>query len=319
MKQFSTESNPPTILRIVSAGNNGIEVVTLSRYAICYIVRGSANIYCGDQCTPLSRGDVFCLGLGNHYIEHIPEAGRPFEEIVIYYTPDNLHNTLRQLTYSYDFQVSNSHTCSRCRTSGFVAMRAWESLRALFAATGEMLTKEGRRAGSEVIEGIRISEIFYEIAAHEDCCLKSKFLSNVDSTKENFEQVIYGNVFSDISIEDLARECNRSLTAFKKEFRRRFDCPPHRWIIRQRLEHARLLLLTTDKSVSEIGYECSFPNTSHFIKLYRKQFRVTPAAFRVNTRYAVLTDSERAAAAGAAGVAEAAEAGEEVAVAAGQM
>ena len=285
MNQNFTESNPPTILRIVSARNNGIEVVNLSRYAICYIVRGSANIYCGDHRTTLSRGDVCCLGLGNHYIEHIPEPNRPFEQLVIYYTPDNLHNTLRQLACSYDFQVSNAHTCSFCRTSNFVAMPAWESLRALFAVTDELLMRENRRSGNEVIEGIRISEIFYEIASHEDCCLKSKFLSNVDSSKENFEQVIYGNVFSDISIEELARECNRSLTAFKKEFRRRFNSPPHRWIIRQRLEHARLLLLTTDKSVSEIGYECTFPNTSHFIKLYRKQFRVTPAAFRSTTRY----------------------------------
>ena len=291
MKQHSTEPNPPTILRIVCSKNNGIEVLNLSRYAISYILRGSANIYCGDQRTELSRGDVFCLGLGNHYIEKIPEQNRPFEQIVIYYTPDNLHNTLRQLTYSYDFHVSNSHTCSVCRTSNHVVMPAWESLRVLFTATNELLLKDGRRSGDDVIEGIRISEIFYEIASHEDCCLKSKFLSNVDSSKENFEQMIYGNVFTDISIEELARECNRSLTAFKKEFRRRFNCPPHRWIIRQRLQHARLLLMTTDKSVSEIGYECSFPNTSHFIKLYRKQFRVTPAAYRINSRYAALHDA----------------------------
>ena len=288
MKQNFTESAPPTIVRIVSARNNGIEVFNLSRYAICYILRGCANIYCGDQRTTLSRGDVVSLGLGNHYIEKMPEPNHPFEEIVIYYTPDNLHDTLRQLTYSYDFHVSNSHTCDRCRTSNFVAMPAWESLRALFAATNDMLTKEGRHLDSDIIECIRISEIFYEIASHEDCCLKSRFLSNVDSSKENFEQVIYGNLFRDVSIEELARECNRSLTSFKKEFRRRFNCPPHRWIIRQRLIHARLLLLTTDKSVSEIGYECSFPNTSHFIKLYRKQFNVTPAAFRLGSRYTML-------------------------------
>ena len=306
MKQISIESNPPTIHRIVSARNNGIEVSNLSRYAICYILRGSANIYCGDQRTSLSRGDVVCLGLGNHYIEKIPDAARPFEEIVIYYTPDNLHNTLRQLTYSYDFHVSNSHTCDRCRTSNFVAMPAWESLRALFTATNELLMKDVLRGDIEVIEGIRISEIFYEIASHDDCCLKSRFLSNVDSSKENFEQVIYSNLFSDISIELLARECNRSLTAFKKEFRRRFNCPPHRWIIRQRLEHARLLLLTTDKSVSEIGYECAFPNTSHFIKLYRKQYHVTPAAFRANSRYEVLAgEPEQAAESAVEAVAEA--------------
>ena len=73
MKQNFTESAPPTIVRIVSARNNGIEVFNLSRYAICYILRGCANIYCGDQRTTLSRGDVVSLGLGNHYIEKMPE------------------------------------------------------------------------------------------------------------------------------------------------------------------------------------------------------------------------------------------------------
>ena len=293
MKQFPTETAAPAILRIVAPKNNGIEAVSLARYALGYIVRGGANIYCGDQCNRLTRGDVFCLGLGSHYIEKIPDGNKPFEQIVIYYTPDDLRNILVQLTYSYDFHVSNAHSCERCRTASHVAMRAWESLRGLFVSTSEMLAHDDRRENNPVIEGIRISEIFYEIASHEDCCLKSKFLSNIDSSKENFEQVVYDHVFADVSIEYLAQQCNRSLTSFKKEFRRRFDCPPHRWIIRQRLQHARLLLLATEKSVSEIGYECMFTNTSHFIKLFRKQYSQTPATFRSRT-HRMMPDNEAA-------------------------
>ena len=56
--------------------------------------------------------------------------------------------------------------------------------------------------------------------------------------------------------------------------------PPHRWYIKQRLMHSRLLLISTSKSISEIGNECTFPNTSHFIKLFKKEFRMTPAAYR---------------------------------------
>jgi len=125
-----------------------------------------------------------------------------------------------------------------------------------------------------------MTELIYLIASHEDCCIKSKLLSNVDAAKENFEQIVYDHIFKDISIEELSKLTNRSLTSFKKEFRRHFQMPPHKWYIRQRLMHSRLLLISTSKSISEIGNACTFPNTSHFIKLFKKEYQMTPAAYR---------------------------------------
>ena len=110
--------------------------------------------------------------------------------------------------------------------------------------------------------------------------LKSKVLSNMDLMKENFEQTIQNYIFSDISVDELASKCNRSLTSFKKEFRKHFYEPPHKWFIRQRLMHSRLLLISTNKSISEIGNECTFPNTSHFIKLFKKEYGMTPSHYR---------------------------------------
>ena len=102
----------------------------------------------------------------------------------------------------------------------------------------------------------------------------------MDLMKENFEQTIQNYIFSDISVDELASKCNRSLTSFKKEFRKHFYEPPHKWFIRQRLMHSRLLLISTNKSISEIGNECTFPNTSHFIKLFKKEYGMTPSHYR---------------------------------------
>lgn len=98
--------------------------------------------------------------------------------------------------------------------------------------------------------------------------------------KESFEQIIQNNVFNDVSIEELAQQTNRSLTSFKKEFKRQFFEPPHKWLIRQRLIHSRLLLISTGKSIAEVGTECNFPNPSHFIKLFKKEFGLTPSVYR---------------------------------------
>lgn len=140
-----------------------------------------------------------------------------------------------------------------------------------------------------------MTELIYSIISMSECCLRSKILSNADAAYGNFEQIIYRNVFSDISIERLAAQTNRSLTSFKKEFKRHFNIPPHRWFIHQRLMQSRLLLISTLKSISEIGVECTFPNTSHFIKLFKKQFKVTPAVYRARYGGVLLNKSRQVA------------------------
>lgn len=269
----------PMIAKYIDTQNNGIQSQSLSRYAIGYVLRGTKYIHDGDKRQTIEKGSVFYLGIGHHYIENVPENGQPFEQILFYYTPSDLQRILLHLNITYGLNITNEHACEECRNRSHVAMEGWSSLRGFFNNTNNYLRDEEFRH-DETAENIKMTELIYLLVSHEDCCLKSKILSNVDTARENFEQVIYDNIFNDISIEELARLTHRSLTSFKKEFRRHFQMPPHKWYIRQRLMHSRLLLISTSKSISEIGNECTFPNTSHFIKLFKKEYQMTPATYR---------------------------------------
>ena len=245
----------PMIVKYVESLHNGIQSQALSRYAIGYILRGTKYIYDGDKRQTLSRGDVFYLGIGHHYIENFPEGGQPFEQVLFYYTPGDLQRILMHLNITYGLNISNEHSCENCRNRSHVTMPAWNSLRNFFINTNNYLRDEDFRH-DETAENIKMTELIYLIASHEDCCIKSKLLSNVDAAKENFEQTVYDHIFKDISIEELSKLTN------------------------QRLMHSRLLLISTSKSISEIGNECTFPNTSHFIKLFKKEYQMTPATYR---------------------------------------
>lgn len=276
---LNSSAQQPMIVKYVEALHNGIQSQALSRYAIGYILRGTKYIYDGDKRQTLTRGDVFYLGIGHHYIENFPENGQPFEQVLFYYTPADLQRILLHLNITYGLNISNEHSCENCRNRSHVSMPAWNSIRNFFINTNNYLRDEDFHR-DETAENIKMTELIYLIASHEDCCLKSKLLSNVDAAKENFEQIVYDHIFKDISIEELSKLTNRSLTSFKKEFRRHFMMPPHKWYIRQRLMHSRLLLISTSKSISEIGNACTFPNTSHFTKLFKKEYQMTPAAYR---------------------------------------
>ena len=276
---MSDKQNQPTIVKYVGANYAGIQMLTLSRYAIGYVVRGTKHIYYGDACHTVSKGEIFYMGVGNHYVEDILEDSRPFEQIIVYYSPELLQRILLYLNMTYSINISNTHSCDRCRRLNHVAAAASPTIRSFFSHAASYL-QDDNFMHDETAENIKMTELIYLIISQSDGCLKSKILSNMDAARDNFEQIIYSHIFCDISIEELSTLCNRSLTSFKKEFKRHFFMPPHRWFIRQRLMQSRLLLISTSKSISEIGIECTFPNTSHFIKLFKKEYGTTPAIYR---------------------------------------
>ena len=276
---LSESCDSTAIARYVETNYVGIRLEQLSRVAIGYVQRGEKHIYYGDSRHIIQRGELFYLGIGNHYIENIPEEGKGFEQIVIYYSPQQIQRILLQLNMSFSIDISNSHSCEKCSRMNHVAMPSSSVLRNFFSHVASYLHDENLMQ-DQAAENIKMTELIYTIISMPECCLRSKILSNADAAYGNFEQVIYRNVFRDISIEGLAAQTNRSLTSFKKEFKRHFNVPPHRWFIHQRLMQSRLLLISTLKSISEIGVECTFPNPSHFIKLFKKEFDVTPAVYR---------------------------------------
>ncbi len=278
MKQIDKESQP-SIVKYVENEHVGIHLMKLTRCAIGYVQRGSKYIYYGDERHTINKGEIFYMGGGNHYVEERLDEGKPYEEIVIYYSPSQLQRILLNLNMAHSINITNTHLCDRCRRQTHISMPATSVMRSYFTHLTSYL-QENSFMHDEAAEDMKMTELIYLIISQRDCCLKSKVLSNVDSANDNFEQIIYSNIFSDLAIEELATMCNRSLTSFKKEFKRHFFMPPHRWFIKQRLIQSRLLLISTSKSISEIGIECTFPNTSHFIKLFKKQYGTTPAIYR---------------------------------------
>ena len=214
----------PMIVKYAESLHTGIQTQVLSRYAIGYILRGTKHIYDGDKRQTLTRGDVFYLGIGHHYIENCPEGSQPFEQVLFYYTPEDLQRVLMHLNITYGLNITNDHSCENCQNRTHVAVPAWNSLRNFFINTNNYLRDEEFRH-DETAESIKMTELIYLIASHDDCCIKSKLLSNVDAAKENFEQLVYDHIFKDISIEELANLTNRSLTSCKKEFRSHFQMP----------------------------------------------------------------------------------------------
>lgn len=110
--------------------------------------------------------------------------------------------------------------------------------------------------------------------------LKTFFGEIFDEKRTDPEYIVSENVLTPLTLEDYARLSNRSLSSFKRAFKQKTGQTPGNWILENRLEHARMLVQGTAKTISEIGAESGFNNASSFIRSYRTRFGLTPVADR---------------------------------------
>ena len=103
----------------------------------------------------------------------------------------------------------------------------------------------------------------------------------------SMEQVMEDNFYYNLSLEEYARLCGKSLSSFKRDFKKTFKNTPGRWLTQRRLQYARQLLMGSERNVTEVCYDSGFENPSHFTRVFRTAFGDSPLEYRRNKTAAV--------------------------------
>jgi AraC family transcriptional regulator len=74
------------------------------------------------------------------------------------------------------------------------------------------------------------------------------------------------------------------LDHFARSFRAATGAPPYAYVLSRRPQHARELLLKSDRPISAIALDVGFANQSHLTATFQRTFGVAPASFRKETR-----------------------------------
>ncbi len=77
-------------------------------------------------------------------------------------------------------------------------------------------------------------------------------------------------------VEDLARSCGMSTSAFHRKFQAVTALSPIQFQKQIRLHTSRLLLMTGLDDVATVGYQVGYDSTSQFNREYRRQFGLPP-------------------------------------------
>jgi len=99
-------------------------------------------------------------------------------------------------------------------------------------------------------------------------------------TIEKAKAYIFENFNQNILLQKLAQHCLVSPFHFSRIFKNIMNVSPHQYLTEVRLNHAKVLLATTDQSITDIAFAAGFNSLEHFATSYRQRFRLNPSAHR---------------------------------------
>ncbi len=97
-------------------------------------------------------------------------------------------------------------------------------------------------------------------------------------------EMLTGHVGDDLSIAAVARACGLSRGYFIRGFKEATGKTPHQWVLSQRVEQARGMLISSDMSLADIALACGFADQSHFTRVFSRVTGLPPGSWRRATR-----------------------------------
>jgi len=84
----------------------------------------------------------------------------------------------------------------------------------------------------------------------------------------------------DLSLAELASVVNISPTYFASLFKQTMGISPHQYVIQQRVERAKVMLMKTDLAIADIALQVGFSSQSHLTQQFKRLTGMTPKQIR---------------------------------------
>jgi AraC-like DNA-binding protein len=244
----------------------------VSSHVLSVVLKGTLNIetYYEEERFCVAQSQLVFIPKGRYMISDVlPENGE-FEAVFYFFEEEIINGFLADIQ---PICVSFSNPSLLLNYS--------ENIRIF---TESILKVYTENANKEVTK-LKLLELLYLIYnSSQQYHLIQILLSLNAKKKRNLEELMLENFDKPLSIEDYAFLAGRSISSFNRDFLRKFEMPPKKWIIKKRLEKAIELLTTTNLNIEQISVEVGYENVSYFITLFGKQFGISPKQFLIKKR-----------------------------------
>lgn len=238
-----------------------------------FIKEGAFQFRTPTSLITYNRNEAMLAKCGNYFIEEIrtEEKGETLIAIGTFFYPEIVKSFFETDLSIKDF--SNNFDVKKVDV---------EPLMKSFIDSVDFLLENPGIADDNMVIN-KLKELLLILSKSENAKSINDFVASLFVPYEyNFNEVIQQNIFSNLSIDDLAKLTNTSTATFKRKFDELYHESPAKYILTKKLEKATQLLQIKSLPIADIAFECGFENITHFNKVFKNQFSKTPTEYRLS-------------------------------------
>jgi AraC-like DNA-binding protein len=239
---------------------------------ISFTLNGERIIHQGGKSWKVNKSATF-FTRKTGYIQELPDSAG--WEVLAFFIPDEF---LRNVVDEFRDYLPTKNL-PEVSEDMLIEIKMNDTIKAYFYAIIPYFNQN--TPPFEKLLELKFKELLLNILSNP---LNKQLLAYLYSLKDNYKtpiwQVMEKNYMHNLSIKELAKISNRSVTSFKKDFYEYYHATPGRWIMGKRLKYAEMLLTTSNLSISDVAFNSGFENSSHFSRIFKEKFGSSPQRYR---------------------------------------
>ncbi len=235
-----------------------------------FVESGDLIIRTPKEVLFFEKNNGFLAKCINYFVENNQDKEEPLELIGVLLYPDIIKEF-------FSFKIlkkgNNNYNINKI---------VIDSLLLNYKESINLLIENPSLSDEELIKN-KLKEFILLISKTINSSSELEFLTNIFSPSEfNFKSTVEANIFSDLSLNELAHLCNMSLSTFQRKFNKVFNESPKTYLTNKKLEKACNLLNITNNRIADIAFDCGFESISTFNRVFQKKYKISPTQFRNN-------------------------------------
>ncbi len=239
-----------------------------------FVNKGEISVRSQNDYMDLNNNNAILAKCLNYFFEtndHQKQSGNGVEVIAVILYPALVEEL-------FEFDLSKSDFSLNYNIKKIEVDR----LLANFRESIDILLDNPDLADESIIK-TKLKEFVLLMAKSQEAPSQLDFLAAIFKPLDiEFKSTILHNIYSNLSIDELARLCHLSTSSFKRKFQESFNTSPKKYISQKKVEKAASLLKTAGLRISDIAYDVGFDSLATFNRNFTAAYGKSPSEYRLS-------------------------------------
>jgi AraC-like DNA-binding protein len=242
--------------------------------AFSLVISGQKTMHFAEKKVQINDQGIHLLSIANCLASVDPKQ-KPLRSVLMFFDND----VLAGFYLKYDSLISSIKGRNKIQKEPYLSFPKDEFIRNFIQSL--CIFTEAGRALSPQMKQLKFEELMLHLVEHyPERILAFRVSQGNDLEDLQIRKAAETNIANNITVSELAFLCNMSLSTFKRRFAKIYGTSPNKWLLKQRMEMAKKLLIHHREKPGEIFHKVGYESHSAFTQSFRQLYGITPKDFQ---------------------------------------